>query len=279
MGVQADPHSSSAQSGPPLLRRLLPPGGRAGAAEILDGLRLHELGDVHPQRPYVLLNMVSTVDGRATVQGRSGRLGNRADRELFHGLRGAVDAVMAGAGTVRVERYGRIIPGETGRRLRRERGLSEEPLACIVSGRLSLPADIPLLAEPSSHVVIVTPSAASLAPSGARIDYVRSGRDGRLDLAAALGELRDRFAVRTLLCEGGPHLNSELLAAGLVDELFLTISATLAGGDEATGEPLRILAGVELAELVELELLGALEWESNLFLRYGVRASAAERVS
>ncbi len=106
--------------------------------------------------------------------------------------------------------------------VRRERGLSEEPLACIVSGRLSLPADIPLLAEPSSHVVIVTSSAASLAPSGARIDYVRSRRDGRLDLAAALGELHDRFGVRTLLCEGGPHLNSELLAAGLVDELFLT---------------------------------------------------------
>src|SRR5271169_3727944 len=156
MGVQADPHSSAAKSGPALLRRLLPPGDPAGAAEILDGLCLRELGDAHPQRPYVLLNMVSTVDGRATVAGRSGTLGNRADRELFHGLRGAVDAVMAGAGTVRVERYGRIIPDEARRRLRRERGVSEEPLACIVSGRLSLPADIPLLAEPSSHVVIVT---------------------------------------------------------------------------------------------------------------------------
>ena len=87
-------------------------------------------------RPYVLLNMVSTADGRATLGGRSGPLGGRADRELFHGLRTAVDAVMVGAGTVRAERYGRLDPRRVARRRRRERGLSEEPLACIVSGRL-----------------------------------------------------------------------------------------------------------------------------------------------
>ncbi len=55
--------------------------------------------------------MVSTADGRASIAGRSGPIGNRADRELFHGLRTAVDAVMAGAGTVRAERYGRIVRG------------------------------------------------------------------------------------------------------------------------------------------------------------------------
>jgi len=135
---------------------------------------------------------------------------------------------MAGAGTVRVERYSRLIPDETRRRRRRERGLSEEPLACIVSGRLSLPVDIPLLAEPAARVVLVTSSAASLpqgGAGGADIDYIRSRHDGALDLTAALTELHDRFKVRTLLCEGGPHLNTHLLAAGLVDELFLTVVA------------------------------------------------------
>jgi riboflavin biosynthesis pyrimidine reductase len=160
-----------------------------------------------------------------------------------------------------------------------ERGLSEEPLACIVSGRLSLPPDTPLLREPAARLVIVTPSAASLPASEAKVDYVRAAHDGRLDLPAALIELRERFAVRTLLCEGGPHLNSELLLAGLVDELFLSLSPKLAGGEEATGEALRILAGAEFLQSVELELLSVLENDSHLFLRYGVRASAPGRVS
>jgi riboflavin biosynthesis pyrimidine reductase len=282
MGSKANPRGSSGEDSPAVLDRLLPPGERAGAAEILDGLDLRDRADATGRRPYVLLNMVSTVDGRATVGGRSGALGNRADRELFRGLRGLVDAVMAGASTVRVERYGRLIPDEARRRGRRQRGLSEEPLACIVSGSLSLPADIPLLADPAARVVIVTSSQASLPDSGAEhadIDYIRSRHDGALDLKAALGELRDRFAVRMLLCEGGPHLNTQLLAAGLVDELFLSLSPKLAGGEEKAGEALRILAGAEFPEPIELELLGVLHSESHLFLRYGVGASDPERVS
>jgi len=250
------------------------------AAQIVEGLCLRELGAVARERPYLMLNMVSTVDGRATIAGRSGALGGSADRALFHELRGGVDAVMAGAGTVRTERYGRIIREPAGRRARLERGLSEEPLACIVSGRLSLSPDIPLLADPESRVVILTSSAASLPRTGARVDYVREQSEGRLDLPAALRELRARFAVNTLLCEGGPHLNAQLLAAGLVDELFLSISPKLAAGDAGHGDPaLRILAGAELEPPAELELLDAHDSGSHLFLRYGVRASAPERVS
>jgi riboflavin biosynthesis pyrimidine reductase len=115
--------------------------------------------------------------------------------------------------------------------------------------------------------------------SGAHIDYVRAARRGRLDLAAALAELRRRFAVRTLLCEGGPHLNSELFAAGLVDELFLSLSPMLAGEDARSGGALGILAGSELERPVELDLLGVLKSGSRLFLRYAVCVSAGERVS
>jgi 2,5-diamino-6-(ribosylamino)-4(3H)-pyrimidinone 5'-phosphate reductase len=279
MGVEADPNPMPAEGKPFVLRRLLPPGDPATIEEIVEGLELLDRAAAQTQRPYVLLNMVSTADGRATIGGHSGPIGNRADRELFHGLRSAVDAVMVGAGTLRMERYGRIIPQEPRRRLRRERGLSEEPLACIVSGGLSLPPDIPLLADPAARVAIVTSSAASLPDRAAQLDYVRAQRDGLLDLAAALGELRERFAVRTLLCEGGPHLGSQLLAAGLLDELFLSLAPKLAGGDPATGEALRILAGAQLEPPVELELLGALESDSELFLRYGVCVSAPERVS
>jgi riboflavin biosynthesis pyrimidine reductase len=108
---------------------------------------------------------------------------------------------------------------------------------------------------------------------------VRARSDGLLDLPAAMGELSRHFGVRTLLCEGGPHLNGQLLLAGLVDELFLSFSPKLAGGEDATGEALRIVAGAQFREPLELELLGVLESGSSLFLRYGVRASAPERVS
>lgn len=262
-----------------LIGRLLPAGEAVSVATAVEGLRSRDLPTSPAWRPHVLLNMVSTADGRATLGGRSGTISGRADRELFHGLRGTVDAVMAGAGTVRVERYGRITPSPERRRTRLQQGLSEEPIACIVSGRLALESDIPLLAEPQAHVVILTSSAASLPAAGgprAQIDYIRAERDGRLDLPAALTELRERFAVKSLLCEGGPHLNSELLSAGLVDELFLSLSPKLAGGDPADGEaPLRILAGRPLDPALELELLGVLESDSALFLRYGVRSPTA----
>jgi riboflavin-specific deaminase-like protein len=262
-------------SEPAVFTRLLPGGEPADASQVVTGLALDERAQAVSGRPYLILNMASTLDGRASIGGRSGPIGNRADRELFHALRAGVDAVMAGAGTVRVERYGRIVPNAAIRERRVELGLTEEPLACIVSARLSLPEDMPLLNEPAARVVIITPSAASLTGTSAQVEYVRAGNDGRLDLRAAMRELSERFGVRTLLCEGGPHLNGELLQAGLVDELFLSLAPKLTGGEDVTGEALRILAGATFSEPLELELLGVLENESHLFLRYGVGGSAA----
>jgi riboflavin biosynthesis pyrimidine reductase len=273
-GAHANPEAAQADRskiGQLELRRLLPGGDPATAAGIVEGLGLWERAAAAAVRPRVLLNMVSTVDGRATIGGRSAPLSSRADRQLFHGLRMAADAVLVGAATVRMERYGRIIREEARRRLRRELGLGAEPLACIVSARLALPADIPLLAEPEARVVIVTPSAGSLPATAARVEYVRAERGGCLDLRTALGELRARFGVQILLCEGGPHLSAALLAAGLVDELFLSLSPTLAGGEASGDAGLRILAGPELEPPRALELLGALEHDSHLFLRYAVR--------
>lgn len=277
-------------------RRLLPPGPPAGVHEVVLGFGLHERSGrvgrasaeapaVARDRPYVVLNMIATLDGRATIAGRSGPLSSPADRALFHGLRSVVDAVLAGAGTVRAERYGPLVRDPDGRRARSKLGLSESPLACIVSASLDFPADQPLLADPGSRVAILTPSdgdlaAASAQPegkpragAGAQIDYVRArAPDGSLDLRAALAELHDRLHVGTLLCEGGPHLNAELLAGGLVDELFLSVSPLLAGGDPAGDDPaLRIVSGPGLDPPARLELAGALERDSSLFLRYRVR--------
>ena len=96
----------------------------------------------------------------------------------------------------------------------------------------------------------------------ARLVVVESGPDGRADLPALLRSLREE-GVRALLCEGGPTLHGSLQAAGLVDELFLTVAPKLAGG----GVPPRILEG-ELDDVVPLELAWLLEEDGELFARY-----------
>jgi riboflavin-specific deaminase-like protein len=264
------PSVQPAQSEPPLsLACLLPPDAPATVEQIVEELGLAELAEHTAARPYVLLNMISTVDGRASIEGRSGAIGGDADKRLFHGLRTTVDAVMAGAGTIRAERYRRLVRDEPGRRIRRERGLAEEPLACVVSEHLHLPPEIPLLNEEGARVVVITPSTQTVSDVDAEIDYIRAEHDGALDLRGALAELRERFDVHTLLGEGGPHLNSQLLAAGLVDELFLSLSPMLAGEDP-TGKALRIVAGTSLDPPVALELVATFEHSSSLFLRYRV---------
>ncbi len=277
MSPVSDPDVQAAAGPEPgLLRPLLPGGGPASATELVQASGLWERADAAPPRPRVLLNMVSSADGLATRSGRSGGLSSPADRRLFHALRAAADAILVGAGTVRTERYGPVIRDEAVRAQRVQRGLAEEPLACIVSAGLAIPVDIPLLADPRARVVIVTPSEGEIGPCAAHVDYVRCEEGGLLDLTAALRELASRFGVRLLLCEGGPHLGHSLLAAGLLDELYLSLAPQLLGSG-GTGGELRILAGEQLEPPVALDLLSAQESESHLFLRYGVLAP--ERVS
>lgn len=269
----------------PDFRTLLPPkpSERDRAIAPGEGITLERLLDAlsfgkRPDRPYVLLNMICTADGRATIEGRSGPIGNRADRELFHGLRTLVDGVLIGAQTLRMERYNRIVADPVERTRRSARGLGEEPLACVVSASLALDPSIPLLADSGARVAVLTPAEGEIHGAAARVSYVRASDEGRLDLRAALGTLRERFAVRTLLCEGGPHLAGHLLASGLLDELFLTIAPKLAAGDVESGaeggqaQPaLSILSGPALDPPVGLELCSLLESESYLFARYRVR--------
>ena len=107
------------------IRQLFPQQAELTVAEAASGLRLHELAP--PDRPYVALNMVATLDGHVTIGGRSAPIGNAADRELFHALRTQVDAVMAGAGTMRAERYGRMVRDPERRERRVAEGLAADP--------------------------------------------------------------------------------------------------------------------------------------------------------
>jgi riboflavin-specific deaminase-like protein len=219
-----------------------------------------------PERPYLTLNMVATADGKAAVEGRTRAISSGTDRAIFHHLRTQADAVMAGAGTVRTERYGPIVKTDELRAKREGEGLDPNPLAVIVSGSLRLPVDVPLLQDPESRVVILTRSRDELSGHRAQVDYLRS-EGGTFDLRPLMERLRSDYGVRSVLCEGGPTLNASLLPYGLVDELFLTIAPTLAGGADA----LTIVAGAPLPELVGLELIWALEDGNELYLRYRVR--------
>jgi riboflavin-specific deaminase-like protein len=231
---------------------------------MLDGLALADLAP--DRRPYLVLNMVSTADGAAAVAHRTAPMSNLADRQLFHELRAHVDAVMVGAGTARTERYGRLVRDPQCRERRLARGLASDPLAIVVSRRLALTPDLPLLADPHSRVVVLTASDAELPRCAADVTYLRPPPGEEVDLSAMLAQLRTEHGVRSVLCEGGPNLNTSLLPAGLVDELFLSIAPALAG---SVGS-LSIVGRAPLAAPVGLELVWLLESQSQLFARYAL---------
>jgi riboflavin-specific deaminase-like protein len=248
-----------------VLRRLLPEPGTVTAAEALDGVTFADLAPAH--RPYLVLNMVTTADGAGAVRGRTAPISSPADRELFHELRAQVDAVLVGAGTVRAERYGRLIRDPERRERRVAGGLAAEPLAVVVSRRLTLTPDLPLLADPHSRVLVITASDAELPGCAAQVSYLRPAPGTELDLAAMLARLRTECGVRSVLCEGGPILNASLLPAGLIDELFLATAPVLAGDSGS----LRIVDQARLAEPVGLDVRWLLESEGYLFARYVLR--------
>ena len=245
-----------------MFRRLHPePGELPDGAAVVEDLRFGELA--HEDRPYLALNMVTTADGRVTIGGRSGPSGNDADRDLFHALRTRVDAVMVGAGTLRAERYGRMVRKAERRAIRERAGLAPDPLAVVVSGRLDLPADLPLLNAPEQEVLIATFSDREVEGS-AQIEYLRFD-GGRVDMTAMLRHLRER-GIRSVLCEGGQILNGELLGAGGVDELFHCLAPKLAGEADAP----TMVTGV-LHQVAEMQLLSVLENEGHLFMRYSLK--------
>src|SRR4051812_48602951 len=159
--------------------------------------------------------MVSSADGKATLEGRTAPMSAPVDRELFHQLRTQADGILVGAGTVRIERYGRVTKTPELQAKREEAGGRADALAVIVTRSGDLPGDLPLLRDAADSVRLIG------------------------DLPAGLAGLRAE-GVRSLLCEGGPHLNATLFGEGLVDEFFLTIAPTIAGA----GESLTIVEGL-----------------------------------
>ena len=223
------------------MRRLLPDPGPTSVSEQLEAYRPWE--EAPQERPLVGMNFVATVDGRATIAGRSGPIGSDADTAMLVGLRKRFEAVMIGAGTMRVERYGPM-----------------KPLLVLISGRLDLPWDAPLFTEEGGEALIFTASEAEPPETPATLEVVR--HEGAVNLGEALRYLRRERGIRALLSEGGPHLHAQMQADGLVDDLFLTIAPKLSGGEAP-----RIVEG-PLPDVAGLELAWLLEEDGELFARY-----------
>ncbi|HAF10106.1 MAG TPA: hypothetical protein DCK98_08515 [Chloroflexi bacterium] len=176
----------------------------------------------HDGRPHVALNFVMTADGRVSFQGRA-EIGTRTDRALMFHLRSLADAVMIGAGTLRVDPFAPAVQG-------RER----QPLAIVVSRTCDLPLGNRFFAHPGPRLVATSAGAPATAVAAVRAAgaEVESFGDAEVDLVALLAALRRR-GVRFLLCEGGPTLAGQLLAGRLVDELFLTHATLITAEPDA----------------------------------------------
>ncbi|MBD8043793.1 pyrimidine reductase family protein [Arthrobacter sp. Sa2BUA2] len=216
------------------------------------------------QRPVFRFNFVVSADGAAAVDGRSGGLGDDADRRVFALLRRTCDAVLVGAGTVRTEGYAGDLVGAGTRAWRAERNMQPHPGLVIVSGTLDLDPDSPLFSQAPVRPLLLT---AAIAPPGRRkalekvADVAVAGaRTVEPDQAARV--LAERGFDR-VLCEGGPHLFGAFQAAGLVDGLCLTLSAVTTAGTAP-----RITAGAPEMTPRPLELAHVLRSGDTLLLRY-----------
>ncbi len=202
-------------------RRPASPGDRVTASELAT---LYAFPD---GRRWLRTNFVTTLDGSGVgADGRSGGINTPADNRVFALQRDLCDAVLVGSGTVRAEGYERITPS------RRRR---VPPALVVVSGSARVPEGLRTPVEGRGAGLLVTCAAAgdraldSARRSLGEDAVLVAGRD-RVDLPVALDSLA-ALGLRHVLCEGGPTLFATALAAGVVDELALSLVPTVVGGD------------------------------------------------
>lgn len=236
-----------------------------------------ELADVYaypelpagPGRPagaWLRANMVSSLDGAAHHDGRSKPLSSAADMRIFGVLRGLADAVVVGAETVRREGYRPARAREPFAARRAARGRPPVPAIAVVSASLDLDFSLPLFTGPLVPTLVVTgaqaPAERVAAAREAGAEVVRAGEGRRVDPARVVAALAERGLTR-LLTEGGPKLLGQFAAAGVLDELCLSLAPMVAAGDAA-----RIVNGPALMEPERFALSSVLEDAGFLFTSY-----------
>ncbi len=217
-----------------------------------------------PEEPtWLRVNFVSSLDGAATRDGRSGGLGDDADHRVFDLLRRPADVVLVGAGTVRTEGYGAMALDDAAVAWRREHGLPPQPVFALVSRRLDLDPGSAVFADAPMRPVVYTVTAADAERRAALsevADVVDAGQT-EVDLTAMKQDLASRGLAR-IHSEGGPTLFGALIAQGVVDELCVTAAPTLESGDAP-----RIAVGSPSCP-TDMALAAVLRAGDELLLRY-----------
>jgi riboflavin biosynthesis pyrimidine reductase len=216
------------------------------------------------ERPGVRLNMIASIDGATSVDGLSGKLGGAADHRVFVALRSLADVILVAAGTVRAEGYGPAeLPVET-QDVRRRRGQTPVPAIAVVSHSCNLDWRAPFFTDAAVRPLIVTvaDAPADHRSRATEVAEVVIAGDRDVDLGLALDAIGER-RVGSVLAEGGPSLNAQLAGAGLLDEVCLTLSPSIVGG-----EGKRIVTGPPLDMSAKLRLCSLCDEDGFLFLRY-----------
>jgi len=214
--------------------------------------------------PWLMINMIETVDGVTEVEGVSGPLGSPGDKDIFGTIRTLPDIILVGSNTAVAEQYNPPSTSVSTKARRLTNGVWPVARIALVSAQLDFDLTLPMFNRPSQRPIVVTTTnadAKKMGPIAEIADLIQCGVDS-VDLTQALREMAD-LGVQRVLSEGGPSLNGALLAAGLVDEVFITI-APLLGGGQARG----IARGDIVSQIEELELQHVLTEDHFLFLRY-----------
>jgi riboflavin-specific deaminase-like protein len=226
-----------------------------------DDVDLRELYAFPTGRPWVRANMVCSLDGSAVHNGRSEALSGPSDKKVFGVLRGLCDAVLVGAGTARTEGYRGLRARATYADIRAERGQHPAPRLVVVSRGLDLDPTSELFVGDQPTIVVTHGRSDETARDRiAEVAEVVVVGDQAVDLAAAIDELVAR-GLQRILCEGGPSLLADLSATGRLDDLCLTLSPLLVGGEGS-----RVLHGAEAD--VPLRLAHLLEEDGVLLGRW-----------
>ena len=179
-----------------------------------------------PERPLVGVNMVTSIDGRAQLAGRAEGLSGRADRRLLQLYRAAFDAIGSGVGTLRADDFYSHLPAELAA-LRAAAGRAPQPTAVVIGGSGPVPTDRRWFSHADQPRILVLGAQAPRPdqPAGTEILVAPTAKP---QPAWTLARMTER-GIRSLLLEGGPHLNAAFMEAGLLDELYWTVGARLLG--------------------------------------------------
>lgn len=221
-----------------------------------------------PARPWITVNMVASVDGSMTVNGRSGGMSNEGDRRIFTVLRSMADVILVGAGTARTERYGPAkVPGELAPS-RAARHQDPLPRVAVVSRTALFDDDLPLFDPdligdgPVPLIITCSDGEANVQRLGSRAEAMVAGNTD-VDLGMAMTML-SQLGIGIVVSEGGPTLNASMVQLGLLDELCLTVSPLTVAGPAG-----RIISGPsELATPIPMELAHILEMDGALYTRW-----------